>query len=44
MGFDERTASSSLRVSLGPTTTEAEVMAFAEAWIDCCRRRNSRAA
>jgi cysteine desulfurase len=44
MGLDERTASSALRVSLGPTTTEAEVRAFADAWIDCCRRRNSRAA
>lgn len=44
MGFDERTAASALRVSLGPTTTEAEVEAFADAWIDCYRRRNSRAA
>jgi cysteine desulfurase len=44
MGFDSVTASSALRVSLGPTTTEAEVMAFADAWIDRCRRRNSRAA
>lgn len=44
MGFDETTASSAIRVSMGPTTTEAEVMAFAEAWIDRYRRRNSRAA
>ncbi len=44
LGLDERTASSALRVSLGPTTTGAEVAAFADAWIDCCRRRNSRAA
>ena len=32
MGFDEAEASCALRVSLGPLTTEAEVMAFAEAW------------
>ena len=44
MGRDERTASSAIRVSLGPTTTGAEVAAFAGAWIDCYRRRNSRAA
>ena len=44
MGFDAAAASSALRVSLGPTTTEAEVLAFADAWIDCYRRRNSRAA
>ena len=44
MGLDARTASSALRVSLGPISTEAEVGLFADAWIDCCRRRNSRAA
>ena len=44
MGFDEETASSAIRVSMGPTTTEAEVMAFADAWIEACRRRKSRAA
>ena len=44
MGFDEMTASSAIRVSMGTTTTEAEVMGFAEAWIDRYRRRNSRAA
>jgi cysteine desulfurase len=44
LGLGERTASSALRVSLGPTTTKAEVAAFADAWIDCYRRRNSRAA
>jgi cysteine desulfurase len=32
MGLDEEAAASALRVSLGPDTTEAEVMAFAEAW------------
>ena len=44
MGFDEETASSAIRVSLGPTTTEAEVMAFADAWIAAYRRRAARAA
>ena len=44
MGFDEITASSAIRVSMGPTTTEAEVMAFADAWIDAYRRRKARAA
>lgn len=44
MGFDEATASSAIRVSMGPTTTEAEVMAFADAWKDAYRRRKARAA
>ena len=44
MGFDETTASSAIRVSMGPTTTEAEVMAFADAWTDAYRRRKARAA
>ena len=42
MGFDEETAGSAIRVSFGPTTTEAEVMAFAEAWIAAYRRRADR--
>lgn len=44
MGFDEVAASSAIRVSMGPTTTEAEVMAFADAWKDAYRRRKARAA
>jgi cysteine desulfurase len=44
MGFDEETAASAIRVSLGPTTTEAEVMAFADTWIEFYRRRKVRAA
>ncbi len=44
MGFDETTASSAIRVSLGPTNTEAEVLAFAEAWTTALRRRSVRAA
>jgi len=44
MGYDDVTASSAIRVSLGPTTTEAEVTAFATAWIEHYRRRKSRVA
>ena len=33
MGFDEEQAACAVRVSLGPTTTEDEVMRFCEAWI-----------
>ena len=44
MGYDDVTASSAIRVSMGPTTTEAEVMAFADTWIDHYRRRKARAA
>ena len=44
MGFDEITASSAIRVSMGPTTTEAEVAAFADTWIEAYRRRKARAA
>ncbi|MEM9709686.1 MAG: aminotransferase class V-fold PLP-dependent enzyme [Pseudomonadota bacterium] len=32
MGLDARAAGSALRVSMGPDTTEDEVLAFAEAW------------
>ncbi|HEU0221758.1 MAG TPA: aminotransferase class V-fold PLP-dependent enzyme [Paracoccaceae bacterium] len=44
MGCDDLTASSAIRVSLGPTTTEAEVMAFADAWIELLGRFRRRAA
>jgi cysteine desulfurase len=44
MGFDERSAASAIRVSLGPDTTEAEVRAFAEAWIAAHDRFRKRAA
>lgn len=33
MGFDDVAAASALRVSMGPSTTEDEVMRFAEAWL-----------
>jgi len=44
MGHDDVTASSAIRVSLGPKTTEAEVAAFAETWTDLYGRRERRAA
>lgn len=44
MGCDEITAASAIRVSIGPTTSEAEVMAFADAWISACKRWRARAA
>ncbi|MEL6235943.1 MAG: cysteine desulfurase family protein [Pseudomonadota bacterium] len=44
MGYDEVTAASAIRVSLGPTTTEAEVMAFADAWSAQYRRHCAKAA
>lgn len=44
MGFDDDVATSAIRVSLGPTTTEAEVMAFAETWQTLHHRRRERAA
>ncbi|MEM6973866.1 MAG: cysteine desulfurase family protein [Pseudomonadota bacterium] len=42
MGWDGDAASSAIRVSLGPTTTEAEVRAFVEAWTGLYRRRRAR--
>lgn len=44
MGYDSDIAQSAMRVSLGATTTEAEVMAFADAWINAYEKRRSRAA
>ncbi len=44
MGFDSVTASSAIRVSMGPTTTQAEVSAFADTWINHYRRFKQRAA
>lgn len=43
MGFSDEEAASALRVSLGPATTEAEVMAFADAWDALYRRRRKAA-
>ena len=42
MGFSAADAACALRVSLGPTTTEAEVLAFAEAWGAAHARHKAR--
>lgn len=44
MGFDDKTAGSAIRVSIGPTTTEEEVTAFAETWSRLYQRRRERVA
>jgi cysteine desulfurase len=44
MGLDDRAAESALRVSLGPTTTEDEVLRFAEAWLKHEKKFRQRAA
>ena len=44
MGYDDMTAASAIRVSIGPVTTEAEVMAFADAWLAHYGKFRARAA
>ncbi|WP_208348480.1 cysteine desulfurase family protein [Pseudaestuariivita rosea] len=44
MGYDEDVAASAIRVSLGPETTEQQVMAFAEAWLKARDKQRARAA
>ena len=44
MGYDEATARSAIRVSLGPTTTEDEIGRFIDAWTAAQRKRRARAA
>jgi len=44
MGHPPEVASSAVRVSLGPTTTEGDVMAFAEAWLAQHEKFRRRAA
>lgn len=44
MGLDELTAEGALRVSLGPTTTEQDVLRFAEAWLKQEQKFRQRAA
>ncbi|NIZ12245.1 cysteine desulfurase family protein [Phaeobacter sp. HF9A] len=41
MGFDEMTAQGAIRVSLGPQTTETDVLRFTEAW--CAKQKKHRA-
>jgi cysteine desulfurase len=44
MGFDALTATSAIRISIGPGTRREDVLAFAEAWTRHLRRRVERAA
>jgi len=44
MGFDGEAASSAIRVSLGPETTQEDVMRFAEAWARRAEKHRARAA
>jgi cysteine desulfurase len=44
MGYDEQTAGSAIRVSLGPTTTEEEIGRFIDAWTAQYRKFRARAA
>ncbi len=44
MGYDADQARSAVRVSLGPTTTEDDVLRFAEAWLKARARHRARAA
>lgn len=43
MGFSPEDAGCALRVSLGPQSTKAEVMAFADAWTQARARRQAKA-
>lgn len=43
MGFDDVAAASALRVSIGPDTTEDEVLRFADAWTAQYRKARARA-
>ena len=42
MGFDGEDAASAIRVSLGPQTTEEEIMRFAETWLKHLDRHRAR--
>lgn len=44
MGYDEPTAQSAIRVSLGPDTTEEQVLRFAETWSTKERKHRARVA
>jgi cysteine desulfurase len=44
MGHDEAGASQAIRVSLGPQTTEEDVLRFAEVWRRDYRRLRARVA
>lgn len=44
MGFGEAEAGQAIRVSIGPSTTEEEVLRFAEVWTAAYRKARARAA
>ncbi|MCR9125918.1 MAG: aminotransferase class V-fold PLP-dependent enzyme [Rhodobacteraceae bacterium] len=44
MGYDAETAAGAVRVSLGPETTEADVLGFADAWLTKEQKYRARAA
>ncbi len=44
MGYDEATAASAVRVSLGPETSEEDVLRFAETWLEKEKKYRARAA
>lgn len=44
MGFDEAEAGQAIRVSIGPATTEEDVLRFAETWTALYRKARARAA
>ncbi|WP_170363442.1 cysteine desulfurase family protein [Ruegeria arenilitoris] len=44
MGYDEATAASAIRVSLGPETSEEDVLRFAETWLEKEKKHRARAA
>lgn len=44
MGYDDDTAASAIRVSLGPDTSETDVLRFADAWLTKEKKHRARAA
>lgn len=44
MGFEEAVAGCAIRVSLGPQTTEDDIMRFAEAWLKRLQKHRGRSA
>jgi cysteine desulfurase len=44
MGYDELTAASAIRVSIGPDTTDRQLMSFADTWLAQYKRFAARAA
>ena len=44
MGYDDELAACAIRVSLGLSNTEDEVLRFAEAWLQKLRKHEARAA